>query len=260
MKLKRSTERNRVLELANLIAWLAATTVNIAAEAIPLNGITTAQISDSLPNLFVPAGLTFSIWGVIYILTGLFAVYQFRGYATGLVRKISYWFVIGSAANLAWIILWHYLEIPASLIAMLVLFLSLMVIYLRLGPYTSVSRENVVMRVPFSVYLGWITVATIANVTAVLVYFHWDAFGIPEATWAILVIAIATLITLAVLFTRKDIAYSLVVDWALLGIMLKQINNELSVAATSAIGMILILMAIILVWYKSWRSQSRKKK
>jgi hypothetical protein len=248
------------LKLANLIAWFAATAINIAAEAIPLNGITTAQISDSLPNLFVPAGLTFSIWGVIYLLTGLFAIYQFRGYATDLVRKIGYWFAIGSAANFAWIILWHYLEIPASLIAMFVLFLSLMVIYLRLGPYTSVSKENVIMRVPFSVYLGWITVATIANITAVLVYFHWDAFGIPEATWAILVIAIATLITLAVLFTRKDIAYSLVVDWALLGIMIKQINNELSVAATSAIGMILIFMAIILVWHKSWRSQSRSKK
>jgi len=258
--LKRSTERNRLLEFANLIAWFAATFINIVAEIIPLNGITTAQISDSLPNLFVPAGLTFSIWGVIYILTGLFAVYQFRGYAADLVRKISYWFVIGSAANFAWIILWHYLVIPVSLVAMLVLFLSLMIIYLRLGHYNSFSKENLIMRVPFSVYLGWITVATIANVTALLVSVSWDAFGIPQSIWAILVIAVAIIICLAVLFTRKDIPYSLVIDWALLGILLKRIGDELSVAATSAIGVIVISIAILLVWFMSWRGKPRSKK
>jgi hypothetical protein len=227
-----------ILQLLNLIGFIATVIINMLAVLLPIGLGTTQELSDAIPNLFVPAGLTFSIWSVIYVLLGAFAIYQMRDMFKSnkiempYLEKIGYLFIVGSIVNIVWIFLWGYKLVPLSLIAMILLLGSLLMIYLKLGiGRTKVSRdEKLAVHVPFSVYLGWITVATIANV-----------------------IAVAVIITFGMLLIRKDVAYSLVVAWASLGIFLKQIVLNSTIATTALIALILVLIGIIFVAIKWMR-------
>jgi hypothetical protein len=249
--------RRLLISIVNLLGFLGIVIVNGLANAIPINNKTTGELSDQYPNLFVPAGFTFSIWGLIYILLAIFTVYQFiialrEGIQKeSFIDKIGLLFFISSAANIGWIFAWHYEIVPISLLMMLLLLGCLIGIYLRLciGNSVSPKTEKYFVHLPFSVYLGWITIATIANVTALLVDINWDTFGLGEQFWTIAVIAIGIGITLSILFTRKDIFYCLVVDWALIGILTKRIAVETvpdqGVIVITIIGIVLISAGII---------------
>lgn len=242
-----------VLAFFNLIAFLATVAVNGMANALPINGVTTGELSDSYPNLFVPSGFTFSIWGVIYILLGMFAVYQLImalrkiEQQESFIDRIGPFFIITSAANIGWIFAWHYRLAFVSLLVMLVLFASLLTLYLKLDiRQRGISGQNkIFVAVPFSVYLGWITVATIANVTAVLVDVGWNGFGISETVWTIAVLIVGAAIGLAVLFTRQDIYYALVIEWAYFGILMKRLNVD-SEPRTGLLITVAVCMGIIL--------------
>ena len=252
----------------NAVGVLATLTVNTLAVLLPLNGKTTKSLSDGLPNLFVPAGLTFSIWGLIYVLLICYGVYQlaavFRKDPPEYHTKIGWLFVLASVENCAWIFAWHYQQVLLSLLIMAALFLTLLFLYLKLDiPKLPLSkRDRWFVQLPFSVYFGWITVATIANVTGWLVSVNWNGFGITPVFWAILVIAVAAFIAIAMLLTRKDVAYSLVIIWALLGIAIKrldrpadfsaQLSTPVGIAAIIAMG--LIAVAIFLSAFKKHRT------
>lgn len=244
------------LSILNLVGFLGTIVVNGLANALPLNNKTTAELSDQYPNLFVPAGLTFSIWGVIYILLAIFVIYGLiiaiknNTQKSAFIGNIGILFFISSLANIGWIFAWHYEVLPLSLVLMLVILGSLITIYLRLhiGKSNSTPSEKYLVHLPFSVYLGWITIATIANVTALLVSMSWNTFGLGEQFWAVAVIIVGIAIALSVLFMRKDIFYCLVVDWALLGILLKRLADSTpvqSVIVISIIGMVLISAGIV---------------
>ena len=244
------------LSILNLIGFLGTIVVNGLANALPLNNKTTGELSDQYPNLFVPAGLTFSIWCVIYILLAIFVIYGLiisvknNTQKTAFIENIGILFIISSLANIGWIFAWHYEILPLSLVLMLVILGSLITIYLRLriGKSDSTLSERYLVHLPFSVYLGWITIATIANVTAVLVDINWNTFGLGEQFWTVAVIIVGIAIALSILLTRKDIFYCLVVDWALLGILLKRLADSTpvqSVIIISIIGMVLISTGII---------------
>jgi len=236
------------LQAANLASFLATLVVNALSNILPLNGKTTGEISDLYPNLFTPAGYVFSIWSIIYALLLVFAVYQAlpRNREKTFLRKISLFFVLSSILNIVWIFLWHYEQIVLSLVPMFGLLIMLIAIYLRLqiGQSNVPLKEKLCVHLPFSVYLGWITVAPIANVAAALIATNWDGWEISEVTWTILIVIIALIITLAVIFTRKDVAFSLVIIWALSGIIVKQIENQ-SIVLTAGIGSIIIGIALI---------------
>lgn len=218
------------LGFLNLIAFAAMVAVNALANALPINGKATGELSDQYPNLFVPAGLTFSIWGLIYLLLAVFAVYQLvaslrrRGEPAAMFDRIGLWFFISCLANIGWILAWHYEVLWLSMALMLLLLVCLLAIYLRLriGRSAAGTGEKLMVHLSFSVYLGWITVATIANATALLVDLGWDRLGLGEPFWAAALIAAGVLIGLAVLASRRDIFYALVLVWALLGIVLKR--------------------------------------
>ncbi len=244
------------LSILNLIGFLGTVVVNGLANALPLNNKTTGELSDKYPNLFVPAGRSFSIWGVIYIMLAIFVIYGLiisvknNTQKTAFIENIGILFFISSLANIGWIFAWHYEVLPLSLVLMLVILGSLIAIYLRLhiGKSDSTRSEKYLVHLPFSVYLGWITIATIANVTALLVSINWNTFGLGEQFWAVAVIIVGIAIALSVLFTRKDIFYCLVVDWALLGILLKRLADSTpvqSVIIISIIGMAVISVGII---------------
>jgi hypothetical protein len=244
------------LSILNLIGFLGTVIVNGLANVLPINNKTTGELSDQYPNLFVPSGLTFSIWGVIYILLAIFVIYglvvAIRKDAdkSSFIDNIGILFFISCLANIGWIFAWHYEILPLSLVLMLILLGSLITVYLklRIGKSDSTTTEKYLVHLPFSIYLGWITIATIANVTALLVDINWNTFGLGEPFWAVAVIIVGIAITLSVLITRKDIFYSLVVDWALLGILLKRLADSTpvqSVIVTAIVGMVLISVGII---------------
>jgi hypothetical protein len=215
-----------LLKIFDLAAFLGTVTVNVLANSLPIGGRTTGELSDLYPNLFVPAPVTFSIWGLIYLLLGIFVVYQIAAPAgSRIVSKAGLPFLLASAANMSWIFLWHHQRVAASLLAMVVLLGSLLTIYVRLdiGRKVSSWSEKLLAQLPFSVYLGWITVATIANLTVVLVYTGWNRFGLSEQAWTVIVLVIAALIALALLFRRNDVFFALVILWAFLGILIKRL-------------------------------------
>lgn len=211
--------------MAVALTVLATIVVNVLANALPINGLNTGQISDRFQVYFVPAGYVFSIWGLIYVGLIAFAVFQAlpsqrenpRLQATG------WWIVLAGVANSAWIFLWHYEQFPLTLIAMLALLASLIVTYLRLGIGRGAvsAAETWAARVPFSIYLGWITVATVANVTSLLDYLKWDGFGLAPEIWMGIVLVAVLVIATLMNVTRRDVAYALVILWALAGISVK---------------------------------------
>jgi len=249
----------RTLQLSNTVSTVIMFVVNMLASVGLINNTTPGALSDRLPNLFVPSGLTFSIWSVIYVLLLLFVAYQIRGSASrdaqdsACLDKIGWFFVASSVFNIAWIFAWHYELVPLSLIFMLLLLVSLLVIYLRLEigeSQKSISlKKKLFYQVPFSVYLGWITVATIANVTAVLVWAGAEPYTESAVVWTVVVIMVATLIATLVLWTRGDIAYGLVVVWALVGIVIKRLDPDYFMESTiaAAAGICAVLILIVLV-------------
>jgi hypothetical protein len=250
--------QNLPLSVLNLLGFLGTIIVNILANALPINNKTTGALSDQYPNLFVPAGFTFSIWGLIYILLAIFTIYQFRivirknTQQSSFLEKIGPFFFVSSIANISWIFAWHYEIVSLSILLMLLLLGCLIAIYVRLniGKSASTKSEKFLVHLPFSVYLGWITIATIANTIALLVDLNWDKFGFGEQFWAVAIIAAAIAIALRILFARKDIFYCLVVDWALLGILIKRLAvdgaSDNSVIVISIIGLVLISAGIII--------------
>ncbi len=243
-----STSKNLILQVSNVAAFIILVAVNALSEILPLNGKSTAEISDSYPNLFTPAGYVFSIWSIIYTLLLIFTIYQAspKQREKPFLHKISYLFVLSSIANISWLFLWHYEKIVLSLVPMFALLGTLIAIYLRLqiGQSDAPLREKLCVHLPFSVYLGWITVAPIANVAAALVAINWDGWGLSDVAWTALVIVVALIITLAVVITRKDVAFSLVIVWALIGIIVKQNENQ-TIVVTAGISATAITIALI---------------
>ncbi|MBP1704171.1 MAG: hypothetical protein H6Q38_3278 [Chloroflexi bacterium] len=236
--------KDLIRQIVNVLAVIVMITINVLANALPINGQNTGEISDLFQVFFVPAGYVFSIWGLIYIGLLAFAVYQAlpAQRENPRLRKIGYWFALSCVANSVWIFMWHYNLFPLSLLVMLVLLASLLVIYLRLDiGRTQVSTvERWCVNIPFSIYLGWITVATVANVTDVLYDVGWTGFGIAPEIWAVIMLIIAAALGVAMAVTRRDVAYLLVLTWAFAGIGVKQAASPL-VATTAWIVTVLMI-------------------
>ena len=249
---------NDKLRQAIIVVMVIATiVVNGLATALPLNGQTTGEISDRFQVFFVPAGYVFSIWGLIYLGLGAYAIYQALPAQAGnpRLKRIGSLFVISSFANIAWIFLWHYEQFPLTLVAMLTLLVSLIAIYLRLeiGRAKFTLAEKWFVQIPFSIYLGWITVATIANVTSLLDYLNWGGWGIRPEVWTVIMLIAGLGIASAVSLTRGDVAYMLVLIWAFTGIAVKHQATAL-VATTAWIVSGLVLVMLVVGLYLRSRS------
>jgi len=221
-------------QLANILSVALALTVNILASVLPLNGQNTGEISDRFKVYFVPAGYVFAIWGIIYLGWIAFAVYQARPAQreNPRLRNLGYWFALSGVFNAAWLFCWHYNQFGLSVLVMLGLLVSLIVSYLTLNVSRTPVRttEKWSVDIPFSIYLGWISVATIANISDYLYFINWDGFGIAPQTWAVIMIVVASLLGLIMTFSRRDSAYAFVLAWSFAGIAIKQ-AGEPSVAS-----------------------------
>jgi benzodiazapine receptor len=231
----------------NVMAVIATIGVNILASALPLNEQTTGEISDRFQVYFVPAGYVFAIWGVIYLGLAAFAVFQAlpSQRENPRLRRIGVLFPLSCLANIAWLFLWHYEFFALTVVVMFALLLLLIATYLLLG----VGRAQVSMaekwlvQIPFSIYLGWITVATIANVTSFLYYINWDGWGVSPEAWAVIMLVAGAAIASAVSLTRGDVAYMLVIMWAFAGIAVKHAGTPL-VATTAWVMTVLVALVL----------------
>jgi len=251
-------EKFGLLKWLNIIAFVAVVLVNgLAGSTTLIGGQDTAQVSDNNFTLITPAGYTFAIWGIIYTLLGLFVIYQALPSDKGkTTEKVGWFFILSCIANICWIFLWQFEFLAFSVVLMFLLFGSLLKAYLNLGiSKSSISwRERIAVQAPFSVYFGWITIASIANVAAALVSVGWNGLGLSAETWGILVILIALLITTLVVITRRDVAYGLVIVWALIGISSGQSGNQnitLLTQISAVVVAAVIVVTIILQIFKS---------
>jgi len=253
-------KRISINQIVTILVTLLTITVNVLANALPLNGQDTGEISDRFDIYFVPAGYVFSIWALIYLGLIAFTVYQALPAQKDnpLLKKIypAYW--IGSLANILWLFQWHYNIFSLTLVAMLTILASLIYIYVQISKASSDLNRNQkwFVRLPFSIYLGWISVATIANVTQVLFFFEWGGWGISPAVWAVIMLAIATILGMLMLWRENDVAYVLVLVWAFIGISNSQADTAL-VANAAWFTSSLLILAVIVVSLLRWRSTRR---
>ncbi|MDD4352037.1 MAG: tryptophan-rich sensory protein [Candidatus Gracilibacteria bacterium] len=255
--------KNLLLKIFVLVAYIAMVGVNYLANALPIGGVTTGEASDSYANLFTPAGITFSIWGLIYLLLFGYTIYQFFNKDTKrnkLFASINIYFLITSLANISWIFAWHYGIIWLSVLIMLVLLIFLIKIADIINKDKYSPLDNLLIRAPFSFYFGWITVATIANISVFLVSINWNGFGISNVIWTIVVLLVGAAIGIARTLKDQNIFYGLVLVWAYAGIWLKHSSEngfagEYPNIIAVVIGCIVLYLATL-----GWLAYSQIKK
>lgn len=248
--MKKTNSIHKMLPLINLLAFVAVIVVNVLSNVLPLNGRTAGEISDSLPSYFTPAGYTFSIWSLIYLALLGYAVYQVlpAQRERPFQQKIGWWFVASSIANISWIFAWHYGFYALSILFMIAILVSLAAIYGRLQigrPNQAISHtEQLFIHLPFSLYMGWITVATIANIASVSAYLGWDGFGIAPAVWVVIMMGAAVVVAGLLLWNRRDFAYAGVLVWALFGIRAAQAAEPMIATAAVVAAVFIVILAL----------------
>jgi hypothetical protein len=221
----------------NLLLFAGVLVMNYLANALPLNNKTTGELSDSLPNLFVPAGITFSIWGVIYLLLLMYCIMQFTSAHSSAINSTSVLFGITCILNISWLFAWHYQKLPLSLVIMAALLVTLIIINLNI-----INIRPGIIKASFGVYLGWICIATIANVTALLVYYKWNGFGISDEVWTIIMIFTGTIIVTLSVINMHNPYIGLAVIWAFTGIIIRRHADYRSITFAAAIAIVIVLI------------------
>ena len=251
-----------------ILTWLlfiGVITVNALANILPINGYNTGQISAFYPNRFVPAGFTFSIWGIIYLMLLSYTI----GYTFYTIKKAKYekvflfkekinsHFLTTCILNISWILAWHYLQIELSVVIMLLFLGTLIHLFLKAQSeqLQLTATQKWVLYIPFMVYLGWISVATIANMTAFLVAYNWSGFGIDPIYWSAFMICIAVIIAWYMLYQFNNIAFALVVIWALWGIHNQQGPTAPILANLTAACIGLLMTASLFSYFKNLRKK-----
>lgn len=242
--------------------WITMLTIvvlivmNVLANALPLNGLNTGQISDTFKVFFVPAGYVFSIWFLIYVGLLCYGVYQALPAQRDnpRLRRAAAPFVVSSLANIAWLFFWHYGVFALTAVAMVTVLVSLILVYLNLGvnQVKVAPGERWLVHLPFSIYLGWISVATIANITNVLWLSGWNGFGLAPEVWTVIMLGVAVVLAFIMALRRHDVAYLLVLAWAFAGIGNKQAATPLvSTAAWIATGLVFAAVVVALLRSRS---------
>jgi hypothetical protein len=262
MKLAYQPSRAKLMNLLSAGAFLFALILNALANLIPINGLQTGQISDMYANYFAPAGITFSIWGVIYTSLAVYVVWRLRYFKqhddtpeNRHLYLIDGLFALTSVANGAWIIAWHYLQFSLSLFFMMMILIGLILIQFAF------KGDRGIQTTPFRIYFGWITIATVANVTTMIVAnanqfrWLWNGGEVSQQLITTIILLIAILIGNLVILKFQDGVYGAVIVWSLLGIYLRHTtslpNFGISgVANTALLGMIVTLVVIMWIYRK----------
>ncbi|PJJ79376.1 hypothetical protein [Mucilaginibacter auburnensis] len=241
----------RTFAIINTIALAITIVINYLSNTGLINGNTMKTISDRYQNYFTPAGYAFSIWGVIYLGLAGFIFFNWstiKERSNEVVTKIGWWFVISCVANSAWVFAWLNDELVVSVFLMITLLVSLLVINMSITKGRRERFDNktlLMVKWPFNIYFGWVSVALIANVAALLTKLSWDGWGIPGITWTIIMIIVAGIVNVAVLLTKKLHPFALVGIWALVAIAA---SNKTGVAANNVVYACYGVSAVLLIF------------
>ncbi|XSG74921.1 tryptophan-rich sensory protein [Herpetosiphon llansteffanensis] len=252
---------SKVLRFANVAAIISTIIVNALANILPFNGLDTGSISDGFPVRFVPAGYVFSIWGLIYLGLSAFAIYQAlpKQANNPAVAKIGWWFVASCAFNCSWLFAWHYLQFPLTIVLIVGLLVSLIMIYRRLSSLraNASTADRWLIHTPFSIYLGWATVATIANATIALYDAGWRGGPLSDSVWTVILLVIGVCLAAFITLRQRDIAYDAVLLWAFIGIAVKQAAFPVVMGA-AIVAAVAIAVLIVLAVIRKLPTQARK--
>jgi benzodiazapine receptor len=233
----------------NLVAFAIVILLNVLSNALPINGQTMPEISAKYPSLFTPAGFTFSIWGVIYLALLVFVIWQALPAQrnNGKVAAVSKYFQLNCLMNAAWIVVWHYDLLALSFVVMLAILTTLILIYRALIASINAAPflEHIVLYLPFSLYIGWITLATIANASVLQNGNGWDNVWLSAVQWTLLKLAVAGAIGATMILRNRDVPFALAIAWGAYGISAMQsATPEVAGAAMTLSLLTLILVAV----------------
>ncbi len=254
-----NTSKIKTLQVLNFVFFIIMVIMNGLAVSLPLNGKSTGELSDKYPNLFVPAGITFSIWSVIYFALLVFCIYQVRSlfskrpepHLAMILNAIGYLFIINATFNALWIVAWHYEILPLSIVFMIGILVTLIQINKNLRhvqPYLS-GGLKVVVKASFGLYFGWICIATIANVTAVLVGYGIMPTGISGQSWTCIMVLVGSAIGFTATINVRNGFVGLAIIWALIGIIIAR-NNDIIyykyIVYSAAFGILMMISAMLM--------------
>ncbi len=249
--------RSDIRAYINIGALALVLLFNFLSNALPFNGLTQGDLGELYPVLLTPASYVFSIWGLIYLALIAFIIYQALPGSRDnpLVKAVGILFAVSSLFNILWLFAWHYQRVGWSMIIMLLLLATLIVIYLRLGAVTTEKNmyERFLVKYPFSLYLGWISAATLVNFNALLYDIGWLGTGGGGIFFTMLMILVAGLVALAVFYLRQDYIYAAVFVWALVGIGVKHGTDIVILTITAWLAAAAILF--FLGWITAGKSR-----
>mgnify|MGYP001199605310 CR=1 FL=1 len=228
--------------------------VNMLAVLLPLNGKSTASISDQFQVYFVPANYVFSIWSLIYLGLIGFTIYQFvlKPAQYKIVKEIAPAVILTGVFNSIWLFMWHYEYFAWTLPLMIALLVSLIFIVVKLQKVKESDKPrffDLLIKLPFSIYIGWITVATVANATDILYLLQFNGFGMQPQLWAAIMMLIAGILGLIGIKKNGDFAYAAVIVWAVTGIGVKFSNEFIITTAAIAVACFLLIGALLKQFY-----------
>jgi hypothetical protein len=250
----------KTLQVANGIAFVCVIVMNYLSNTGLMNNTTIGTVSNHLTTLFTPSGYAFSIWGFIYLLLLGFIIYQGKELFgkqsdNNFVIKTGWWFFISCVANCSWIVAWIYGYTLLSCFFIFLILIALLKIITNnaIGLGTPSKQTLLFLWLPFAVYSGWITVASIVNVAVVLVKYNWDGFGLQPEIWTIIMIVVATLVNLMVTWKRNLKAFAFVGSWALLAIYVANKDSLIVVAYTALLASVLLIFSNLAKVYFNFR-------
>lgn len=232
---------SRIFKILVPVATVAVLVVNYLATTGAINGRDPKFVSDAYPTGITPAGYAFTIWSIIYLGMIGFSVFQLLPSRDPEPKlgKVRLFYLLLSAANIGWIFSWHYDLIPLSMVMMIILLFSLLMINLELKS-VGTTRSKLLARIPFSIYFGWVTVATLLNAAILLVYLGVSVAPGTASIAGALVIAFVTLIGSILRFKLKSMAYPITIAWGITAIAVKQ-SGDTIVVSTCAFAMMTLL-------------------
>ena len=236
----------KLLKGMSTVAFVVMIAVNAMANLLPINNLTTGEVSDLYPSLFTPAGITFSIWSVIYLLLTGFVVFVWTTDKTGVIALLPA-FILSCLVNSTWILVWHFLLPAVSVLIMLGLLVVTGYLFIKSRRFgANTMMEQVVFILPFTLYFAWISVATIANISALLVDLDWQGGTISPELWTALMMAVAATLAIKIMFDFNAPAFGLVVVWALTGIFLRWHGSDYLTIVYTSIVLAAVLFLVVL--------------
>jgi hypothetical protein len=250
----------KTLAILNLLSVILVIAVNYVSQALRLNETTIGEISQKYDNLFTPASYAFAIWGIIFLGLLAYGIFQVRRAFFGdkpseFIIQTGYWFIAANVLNSLWVFAFVFDYTGVSVLIMLGILFSLIKIILN----TNMERWNAPISTivfvwwPICLYSGWISVATIANVSAYLTKVGWDGTPFSELSWTIIMIVIATSINLVMILKRNMREFAAVGVWALFAIYIRHSDSLETIAYTALGGSILIFA------YMGWHGFQNRK-